>query len=521
MACLGIYFGAKAITIVESQGRKVINNMQIPQPGLYAAESLEDKVPLEAKMVEIVALFKSELRRNKVEVNEATLCLSGRDLIIRTFPMPNLPHDEMQGAVNFETKKYIPFKSEELISDFQLQPDRASRGNIVLFVGIKKETLDRYVSIFDQLNIRLNAIEYSAFSILRIFKLAGLGHSGIAGIFVADLKAEEDANFIVVENGFPLFSRDIVLMGGPGEFMTPEETGKEAFLEKLKKEIRVSVDYYKRMFPAKNIQKIFFSCNETCRGELEAFLSEAGFTGHFLDTTRVLGKDTPDALSFAKAYSASLSRAIKTGIRVNVLLRRPKLRPTEEKKGIQENVMSLLQGFRVNYAVIAVALLLCIATFAFSSYRIQPLKKELNEIIKRRQALATANPQAPYEELDSVNEEYKQKLQAIESLVKKQFYVTGPLNVIPRILPEGIWLNDFSFSAEGNKLNLSLQGAAYLGDSNKEFGAVDKFLSGLKESPEFSNYFSNIEIISLRSGIFGKVEATNFSISCRNYEGKD
>jgi len=98
---LGIYFGSKVINIVETKGKKVVNNIQIAR-SLISTAGLEEKVPEEVK---IVALFKDELRRNKIELKEANLCLSGRDIIIRNFELLSLSHAELASAVTFEAKK--------------------------------------------------------------------------------------------------------------------------------------------------------------------------------------------------------------------------------------------------------------------------------------------------------------------------------------------------------------------------------------------------------------------------------
>jgi type IV pilus assembly protein PilM len=143
MSTLSIYFGPKAISLVESEGKKIINNILVPQTTVISS-SFEEKVPDEIK---IATLLKDELRKKNIETKQANIILPGKDLIIRTFHMPVLPPSELFNAVRFEAKKYIPFKIEELVCDFQFRLDKSNRKNFVLFVGIKKEILDKYMSI--------------------------------------------------------------------------------------------------------------------------------------------------------------------------------------------------------------------------------------------------------------------------------------------------------------------------------------------------------------------------------------
>jgi len=165
MNSLGIYFGPSFINIVESKGRVPINNIRVPRSAILKGEGLDDKMP---EAVKIATYIKEELKKNRIEAQEAIVCLSGRDLIIRNFEMPLLPRQELYNAINFEVKKYIPFKIEDLVSDFQIYTDKTGRKNYVLFVGIKKDTMEKYSSIFQQLGIRIAAVEYSAFSTLRM-----------------------------------------------------------------------------------------------------------------------------------------------------------------------------------------------------------------------------------------------------------------------------------------------------------------------------------------------------------------
>lgn len=509
MNSLGIYFGPKVISIVETKGKRLINNIQLLQSTISGGD-LEEKVPEELK---IVALFKDELRKNKVEAREATIALSGKDLIIRTFEIPILPRHELRSAVNFEVKKYIPFKVEELISDFQLELDKSSRKNLILFIGIKKEILDKYLSIISQLNLKINSIEYSAFSVLRLFRLTNVRKKGIIAVVNIDLIKEDEVNFVVLENSFPLFSRDITFAGELPTTGQTEEGVSSAALEKLKTEIRISLDYYHRKFPLKNIKKAFFITGQDYRSDLETLAKDIGLDMQFIDANKYIGKPVPFSLSFIKGYSSSLSKVIKTPLKINLLLVETK---TMEEIGATPKAFSISAGLRVESRIVILGLLICIATFVFGHYRTLYLRRELDSIISMRPQLSTVKPDARYEELSNVNSEYKKKITAIDNLMKKQLYLTEQLNVIARLIPEGMRLTDFSFKKEEDKSELRLVGMAYLADSSKELALVNIFISGLKRDQTFNRYFKEIDIISLETIEIEQKMMTRFVISCRN-----
>lgn len=514
MSVVGIYFGPKIIRIVESKGRALIKEVQIPTSAIVSAEA-EEKIPPEVKLI---ALFKDTLRRNNITPNEISLSLSGKDLIIRNFEMPALPREELERAVNFEAKKYIPFKIEELVSASQAQLDRASHTNLVLFTGIKKETLNKYLSVFKQLNIKVSIIEYAPFGMLRCLKLVrGLSERGIVGIVSTDIQEEDDVNFTVLENGFPLFSRDIAI-GRPEQGDTVEEMGHEAVLEKLKTEIRVSLDYYYRKFSSKKIQKVFIISDQNYRSELEASLKEFGLSSQALDLAGAIGKQPVYSLSLVKAYSSSLFKTIRSRLAIDLLAAH---RKAQEQKMATPEISSLLEGLRVDFRFVSLGIAICIAVFGLGLYRKQNSQKELEKVISLRPAVSIVDPNLSYEELTAKEEEYKVKLSSLDKLVKSQLYATRPLDIIPRMMPEGIWLKSMVFnSKEEGKVELTLEGTAYLSDSNKEIAAVNTFVSNLKNDRELAGYFTDISVISLEASALEKLMVTNFSIYCKTYKPK-
>ena len=516
MNSLGIYFGPKTINIVETKGKKLIRHTSIPQATAVAGD-LEGKVAPDVKMIETVALFKDELRRNKIDVHEAALCLSGNDLIIRTFEVPQLPREELQSAINFEAKKYIPFKVEDLITDFDVQLDKVSRTNQVLFVGIKKDTLDRYISLLSQLDIKISSIEYSAFSLFRSLKLSGLKDDGVVGLIGSDLLGEDELNFTVFENGYPLFSRDISLSAGPEESL--KATDKEAgmALERLKTEIRVSLDYYNRKFPTKTIRKIFLVSDKEYRFDLEAYITEIGPSVQFVDAMKNIDLSLGYSLSFVKGFSSSLYKTIKSGIKVDLLGAKQKGLMAKERV-VPIEAGEMLEGLKIDYKIIFLGILICAATYGYGIYRMQPVKKDIADLISSRPQVISVNPEASYEELAGKEANFKRKLEVLNDIVMKQLYVTKPLNGIPRAVPKGVWLTRFTFTkADQEKSDVSLEGASYLGDSDDEFKSVNQFVSNLKNDPDFTKYFKNISVVFIDRKPIGKITATNFSISCKTY----
>jgi len=512
MSELGIYVGPKIIDVTETKGRKLLNNLQIPLLGI-AGNELEEKVPTEIKLV---ASFNDAFRRNKVEAKEACLCLSGKDLIIRTFEIPVLPKEEMQGAIVFEAKKYIPFKVEELISDHQVELDKVSHTNTVLFIGIKKDTYDKYFSILNQLNIKVNSIEYSGFSALRMLKLSGIGNSGVMGVLCFDSHVQDEINFTVLDNGFPLFSRDINLAAGGDDLEPAGSPVSSLSFDKLKAEIRVSLDYYHRKFPAKALKNIFVISSPDWRQELEIFINELGLSSKFIDVSKIINKPIAFSSSFVKSYSAAISKVVPTKIRVNLIESREKALKPKAAPGL--DILSLFKDIKLDFRVIIFAILICVGVAVYGVLQSNPLKQELDVVIKKRIHINNVDAEASYETLADIFANQKKTLDNLDNLIKKQLSVTEIMGVIPRVIPKGVWLTKFYLNKKDAKAELALEGMSYLGDSNTEYEAINKFYNNLKEEPEFNKYFKSINIISVDHAQFKNALVTTFFISCRTYK---
>jgi type IV pilus assembly protein PilM len=515
MSELGIYFGSSVIGLVESKGRRPINLVQVPLSLVTPVNIAEEKVPEEIKLA---ALLKDELIANKIETKEAMIILSGKDLIIRNFDMPLLSKEELETAVSFEVKKYIPFRPEELVLDFQRKTDKPNRKNNILFAGIKKEALNKYLAVLSHVNLRVISIEYSAFSILRLLKLTGIKTKGVIALAAVDLVKDDETNFVVLEDGFPLFSRDITFLSAAHEQLAkPEEDKAGKVLERLKRELRISLDYYNRKFSSKAISKLFFVTGQDYQLDIEATMRDIGLSSELLDITKYLDRSGTLSLALVKAYSGSLSD-IKTELTINLLSAKEKIAKKVEFQKLSRAIPVIRP--KSNIMIAMGCLSICMMIVLFGVYHTLPIRKEINSIIALRSQVITTNLNASYDELTNLYASYKQKLDTLDNLIEKQLYLTEILDIVPRLLPEGAWLTNLSFGnqKEQKLLRLTLEGMVSSGNNEEEMNLVNNFLVNLKEASIFK-YFSEINIASMDRTRQGEKAVTRFVIVCEGQKG--
>ncbi|MCM8789803.1 MAG: PilN domain-containing protein, partial [Candidatus Omnitrophica bacterium] len=332
-----------------------------------------------------------------------------------------------------------------------------------------------------------------------------------------DIRGEDEINFIVLENGFPLFSRDIFLSAGDEGGIGFEGKAQEDNFERLKTELRFSLDYYHRKFPAKSVEKIFVLSDLKNLADIKAYLVDTGFSVEFININKMSGISADYSLSSIKAYTASLYKSFKVNIRINLLESKEKQKPKTEK-ATKVSPLYLIKGLRINKKVIAVSILGWGIVLLFAPYRVDPIRRQINNIINSRTLPFSVNAAETVEGLTNIKSTYNDKIAALDKLFKfkDELYATSLLNVITKSLPEGVWLNSLNFQREDSgRLELKLAGVAYLKDSGKELEAVNKFISNLQESQELKPSFKKISIVSINRSQVEDVGATDFSINCK------
>jgi hypothetical protein len=501
------------VCIAESKNKLLTNSISIPQSRIMG-QDFQDKIPEEIK---ISILFKEELKRAHMDSQEASIIVSGRDLIIRTFDMPVLPQSELYNALTFEVRKYIPFRVEDLVFDFQVLFDKSIKKNFILFAGIKKDILHKYLAILKQLSMKPANIDYSGFSILRLLSVPGINQRGITAIVDIDFVEEDEINFMVLQNGFPLFSRDMVL---PSEStLESVKTGKfdvSLSMDKFKSELRVSLDFYHRKFPSKKIERIFFVCSNEFSEELLAFAKERNLNAQVVNLKKFFPKSAAFSSSLCKAYGGSLSKAIKTNIRIDLLntkFRKPGITEKVSRTGI---VSQILPELKLSPKAAVAGGLICASVFAYGIFQRIPLEEETRRLISIRPKVSTVKADLSVQDLTVFNTKLKKRIESLKKTFNNRMYVTPLLNMIPKLLPDGLWLTGLTYRCESDKAEMTIRGMAYFNDADKEMQAINQFRSEFQTKKEVSEKFGNIEISSVDHGMLKKTAVTNFTMTLRN-----
>ncbi len=491
---LGVYLTSRKASLVETAGRRIVKNCT------FSFREIESILGPGDEVVKKIAFFQEALRDNQIKTKGCFIGFSSEDLVIRSFIISILPSKEIPSAINFEVKRYIPSSIiEELVFDFQYRPDRLAKKIEIILAGIKRELLKKYNDIFGQLGLKILGIEPGAFSTLRLLRQKKkIEEKDLIALIDVN---EEEFNFTIILSNFPLFTHQIKI-----------PTLKEEEISfKFYSEIRISLDYFRRQFPGKEIKKIFLLTEPQFFSLVEGLETEIDVPVEVLEPAVLLDKkDKGLTVSELKAFGLALrSRDLKT---ITINLYNPKIlieRPVEVAPpkitlasiNLKVILRSLIAGFFI-----------ALLAFFLGYQKSLPLRRELKDYRIRVSSLKIASPYTTLSDLQNIKINFQKKSDEIDREVKRlRLKVTPFFNSLPSLIPEELCLERLSFI----KGELRLSGYAYLGDEKKELDAVYRFLSSLKETGIFTQRFKDIRFISIIRSKKREFNITNFEILAR------
>ena len=518
---VGIYFGSNGVSIVETAGKGTIKNhvfsvypKDIPKPsGTLVPQDNIFNVFLDNEE-EIIAFLNKSMRESRIDIDNSDIVVSvpNRDLIVRFFEIPPIPKKELETSIGFEIKKYIPFKIEEIAFDYQTH----SQKNIieVLFAGIKKEDLEKYTNILKQLKINPLAVEPSQFSLLRLLKLEKIVSSK-ESVVVVELERSEGA-ISIVDNTSPCFSRDVKLYGGTDS----GEMDIETLSFRLVNEVRVSIDYFRRQFLKKGIDKIIVLSKDESKELINNFNKELGISVAYYNPDNLFGSKEEYTLSLSKALGAAFRVSKPSALLINLSKRQKDASAGESTLALPQQVLSDTFAEIMDLPkpliikTVVMALLVLAAVFFLGNLRLKPSQEELAKVTQEADSLLSEDlKNLDKKSLEALKNKAAKDLKTYRRVFVNDLLVYEKLSSLPELLPEGVWLHEIDY--DRRKKIIYLSGTVYRPSERESGDAPYVFISNLKESPLFSNNVKSIAVTSLKNTFVKAYKVIEFDIEVR------
>lgn len=513
---LGVYFARDSVSLVEVKDRSIVSYAQIP---LSAAESVTPGQPLAEGAfsggIQNAAAIEEALRKNKIKTKRVFLGLASQDQLIRSFQMLILGASEINLGIQFEVKKYIPFRTEDLAFDYQYRVNKKAGKMDVLFVAATRNNLDKYFASLNEAGLTVAAVEPASLSLLRILSLTKQldVNTSFALVEVHDQKAE----FTIIDKGFPCFSREITMAHVPGVSETAK-VEESVVRGRLSSEIRVSLDYFRRQFLGGPVDKVLFLSKDFAmqEGLISGLSQDLGLPVERVELEKYPQLNNAQDLDILKAYALALKGSVKLNLTVDLAKKRL-VQPALIEEGPKKIRQASLSISLIKWSVIA-ALGAAGLVWTLPQSKISKANAKLNQL--RGELEGVLLPQLKGLTLEagqSAKADYNSKIELIEKLLKSRFNLVPSLNVLPKAIERGLWLENLTISVRDGYVSLSLKGAVYLGGRAAEANAANDFYQALKRNPDFMRGLRNLELRSLSEGEVPvgkeKYTVTQFEIS--------
>jgi type IV pilus assembly protein PilM len=229
---LGIDIGTTSIKIVQlthSDGKHVLDTYGIVDVYFDIDERREENIQ------KTVTVLKALLEKSGVTTKKVMASLPTSVVFTTVIDFPKMRDDELQNAVEFEAKKYVPLPLDQVTLSWVSAPSEDPDKNRVLITAVPNNVLKGYLRIFELANLQPMAVEIESLSLMR-----ALVGSDSAATLLVDLGAKT-THLDIIEQGNLVLTRTIPVGGETiTEKIASSLTISNARAEQFKKEFGIN-----------------------------------------------------------------------------------------------------------------------------------------------------------------------------------------------------------------------------------------------------------------------------------------
>lgn len=150
----------------------------------------------------------------KLELKSIKISSGTQGVVTRQITLPKMTMQEISQALKFEVEKYIPYKIDEVILDFQiLDPDIGNNKMSVLLAAAKKDIIEKRMALMKELGLKIDVIDVDILSLTNAFNcLIHKEESGGKASVLLNI-GEAASSLAILKDGLPYISREISIAG--------------------------------------------------------------------------------------------------------------------------------------------------------------------------------------------------------------------------------------------------------------------------------------------------------------------
>ena len=231
---LGVDMGTSSIKLVQLRNEKGFARLVTYGMVEVSSEIIRNKT---ASNINVIADKLSKLiQRARISTKDCSAALPIFSVFNSVISLPSMSKQDMDSAVKWEAKKFIPFPIEDMIldwkiidnSDAKIQNAQSIKNSInttqeeniqkdfiqtkskftrVLLTAAPKSLVSVYLEVFKKVGLNLLSLEVESFAITR-----SLVDSTVGNVMIIDI-GSVTTDVCVVENGLPVLNRSVEVGG--------------------------------------------------------------------------------------------------------------------------------------------------------------------------------------------------------------------------------------------------------------------------------------------------------------------
>lgn len=177
---VGVDIGTGFIKIAQiSHGQQNI----LDTYGIVNAAVSFDNNPSQTAVLAAADILKRLISEARVTAKQCVVSLPNNAVFSSIVDMPDMPETELESAIQFEAKKYVPLPLTEVILSWSVVSKHPEGGKQkVLLIAVPKQIQENYIQLFGLTGLELSIIEIEALALIRSLSQQPLQNSVIIDI---------------------------------------------------------------------------------------------------------------------------------------------------------------------------------------------------------------------------------------------------------------------------------------------------------------------------------------------------
>jgi type IV pilus assembly protein PilM len=158
----------------------------------------------------VIAAIRQAVADAGITATDAVIGICGRELIIKKIEIPEVPANELAGAIQLEAEHHIPFAADEVFLDHHVV---GRRGNVMdlILVAVKKAKVVEYAGVVEDAGLVPVVVDVDGFAVENQYEL-NVPERDAESVALIDIGATV-MKTNVMRGGTSIFARDIPFGG--------------------------------------------------------------------------------------------------------------------------------------------------------------------------------------------------------------------------------------------------------------------------------------------------------------------